>query len=690
MRKITLLLALMAFVGFSFAQNCSKLSKENINNIEKANYQQQLKAAFDVIWSEDFNETKWKSSVGTEGKGYKLIGDGDNLPGGWTVKDNTDKKFYWHWSDVGPRGKYTGKPTFDDPAEWTLKYLPGTTDNGFMMLESDWFNTTDDGNMVYPVKPIDSYIQFGPIDFSNHPYVIFNIKTLFRNCCWGGDNYAVEFSTNYNPADGSGDWKAYSLNIITASNNTTVVKERDQHINVSSIVGGKSSVYFRIHRIPYKTTNSGHYFWMIDDIKFYVAPDNDMRLNDTWFDYIYDATDLNYHVADYATANFWGGYSQIPNNVVGPFVQFRGAVFNNGANEAENVTMTAKIYKDGEEVKTVASTPKNIAAIVEDTLAMAVNYIPTEVGNYQVSMTVAMNAADQISSDNGWGYDFSVVLDTVYSRVRHGHEADFDGAGPSDWSAGGNDGDMCAQRYAFPVSVRTVTVKGINVYITNQDKSEKVITAIKNGSISIIGHIYKVDTDPAQPIDAGIKTNTYTVSISDTATWVYLPFKDEGNLDLPVEDRKQYHAVIEFYTGGDSENNRIRFCIGEDKGNPTKQPKLGGTWYSVKNKKWWWASANYAIDLVIDNPNILGAVNETRALNNVKIYPNPFNNIVTVANLSNSKNIIISNVLGQTVMNVPVTTSKVEINTADLDKGVYLITIVDNNGNTRTEKLVKK
>jgi len=673
MRKITLLLALMAFVGFSFAQNC-ELSKANEIEIEKVNYQQQTKAAFDVIWSEDFDGDRWQSTVTTDGQGYKL-NETATLPEGWKIVDKTGNKYYWHWSDVGPRGVYTNDP-FNAPNNVNLDRISGSTDNGVMMLEGDWFNSTETGQMANPAVGMDAYIQYGPIDFSNHTNVIFNMKMYYRYCC-SANSMVVEFSTNYNPADNTGDWELVHLDNLTNINAYTVPEERDQHINVSNIVGNESSVYFRIHQI-----NSSHYFWMIDDIKFYVAPDNDIQMKDGWADYIYDATTKKYALFSDARYNFWGGYSQIPNNVVGSFVKFRGAVYNNGINEAKNVVLTTKVFKDNQEIYTKSTSPKNLLSAANDTLSISsANFIPVEVGHYQVSMTIAMDDVDQNTTDNGWEYNFSVVLDTVYSRVRHGNEDKFGDSSPANYKNGGKDGDMCAQRYIFPVSEGTVKVKGVYVYITNQRKNADMLTAIENGEVALQGVIAKRNSE-GKIEETTVKSNQYNLLVSDTSTWVYLPFKDEGNLELPIEEAKEYFASVAIYTG----NENLKFYIGTDN-YFFKQPIKGGY---LKFKKWGYCSENFAIDLVIDNPNVPDAVNETRALNNVKIYPNPFNNIVTVANLSNSKNIIISNVLGQTVMNVPVTTSKVEINTADLDKGVYLITIVDNNGNTRTEKLVKK
>jgi len=76
--------------------------------------------------------------------------------------------------------------------------------------------------------------------------------------------------------------------------------------------------------------------------------------------------------------------------------------------------------------------------------------------------------------------------------------------------------------------------------------------------------------------------------------------------------------------------------------------------------------------------------------NSFNVYPNPFNNTLTIDNLDNASSIVISNVLGQTIMNVGVTNSTMTISTSDLNKGVYLITILDNGNNIRTQRIVKQ
>jgi len=784
MKHFTLILTLWAFAGMTIAQDCVPAK---VRIPDKVFQNVKSKAYKDIIWSEDFNGDKWISTVKSDQNGY-VFDPAATLPEGWTFYDTwegytTNPDYgYFHWSDVGPRGVYlTGND--DDPFIPSAEYLNGMPDsasieNGFMILESDFANTTETGGQAGEPKEMDSYIQFGPIDFSNNLGVIFNYKTLYVYCCSADASLALELSSNYNAEDNSGDWTVVPLNVLTDGNEWTARTERDMHINVSKYVGGKSSVFFRIRQ-----TKAEDYMWVIDDITFYEAPENDIIVKDAWADYLYDATEANYAVAADASYNFWGGYTQIPQSIVGNFVQFRAAVEANGSVDAQNTTMNIEVSKDGSVVETFASAPKTIYSFTKDTLMTEVDYTPDAVGSYSLSMDVVFDGEDENIDDNSWTYDFNVTKDLRYSRVRHGMENDFDPAGPRDWANGGYDGDVCVQRFTFPESLETVRLKGIEVYIDNYDfNRDAEIQAIENSQFSMIARVYKYDADADERVDMGIASNLYTLKIEDTATWVALDFNDEGNLLVPAD---RYWVGIECYTGTTQE---LRFEIGKDD-DAIKQPTGGGlVYFNGPNTGWGLTGSNYAIDLMLDGADVTFNVNMTNAglvdgdvvyvtgnfadwnepgsgnslmltdpdkdmiytgsitvvnnfgelqykyfkntgwsggewaeetnriisvteadyvinpadkwgipntvtqnkLADVSMYPNPFNNTLTIENLENVAEIIVNNVLGQNVLTISVTENSMELSTESLDKGIYLITIVDANNNTRTKKVVKK
>jgi len=602
MKKCTLLILTTFIVGFAQSQVQTRLKQspnKAVSTFKEKGIQKALpKAVGDVIWSEDFNGSKWTSTVISDGNGY-VLNTSATLPEGWVISESwggataNPNYGHFHWSDVGPRGVYINEDGDNNPFtpdQSTVNLLPSASSvlNGFMMLESDFSNTTEIGNMTVEPKEMDSYIQYGPLDFSSYAGIIFNLKTIYRYCCSTDASFTLELSSNYDPTEGSGNWSIVPLNVLTKGNEYTHTSERDFHSNVSNYVAGESAVYFRLHQ-----TYSSHYFWIIDDVMFYEAPVNDIKLTDAWADYLYDATELEYSVNNNPSLNFWGGYTEIPQNIVGPFVKFRAAVEANGTAEATNVKLITNINLDWSTLEILESEPKTVEAFSQDTLFIETNFTPYNLGLYQVSMTVVMDEPDEFPFDNSWNYEFKVTNSNRYSRVRHGMESIFGQAGNRDWANGGNDGDACINEFYFPSSLETVRLEGISVYIDNYTGRYNEIEAIKNGQFSMIARIWKYDAEYDEITDMGIASNLYTLNIEDTATWVTLNFIDEGNL---VVETDKYYAGIEIYTG----NQDLRFQIGED-ANAPKQPKGGGLVYLAFNNDWYTTNDNYAIDLLINN-----------------------------------------------------------------------------------------
>ena len=78
-------------------------------------------------------------------------------------------------------------------------------------------------------------------------------------------------------------------------------------------------------------------------------------------------------------------------------------------------------------------------------------------------------------------------------------------------------------------------------------------------------------------------------------------------------------------------------------------------------------------------PNILASL---------EVYPNPFNHQISVRNAEGVNRVVITNLIGQVVMDIPLTSET--INTADLGKGVYMITFIAENGERAIRKMIKQ
>jgi len=77
-------------------------------------------------------------------------------------------------------------------------------------------------------------------------------------------------------------------------------------------------------------------------------------------------------------------------------------------------------------------------------------------------------------------------------------------------------------------------------------------------------------------------------------------------------------------------------------------------------------------------------------LANIKIFPNPVNDILYLENVSEISQISIYNIVGQKIITVNNNGSNnVNINTSEIHQGIYFVAI-QNNDNTRTVKIIKK
>ncbi|MDD2550218.1 MAG: Ig-like domain-containing protein [Bacteroidales bacterium] len=75
----------------------------------------------------------------------------------------------------------------------------------------------------------------------------------------------------------------------------------------------------------------------------------------------------------------------------------------------------------------------------------------------------------------------------------------------------------------------------------------------------------------------------------------------------------------------------------------------------------------------------------------INAYPNPFTSTLYVDNVENASRVTIINLIGQQVMSVNLTnTNRAEISTSNLPSGVYLVTIVNNQGQKAVRKMIKR
>jgi hypothetical protein len=74
--------------------------------------------------------------------------------------------------------------------------------------------------------------------------------------------------------------------------------------------------------------------------------------------------------------------------------------------------------------------------------------------------------------------------------------------------------------------------------------------------------------------------------------------------------------------------------------------------------------------------------------NAFKVYPNPFNDRITIDNSEKLTRVVISNIAGQRVIDIEYPTR--EIRTANLVSGIYVISLYTESGVAKTERMIKR
>lgn len=77
----------------------------------------------------------------------------------------------------------------------------------------------------------------------------------------------------------------------------------------------------------------------------------------------------------------------------------------------------------------------------------------------------------------------------------------------------------------------------------------------------------------------------------------------------------------------------------------------------------------------------------TQNLVNIKVFPNPFSDAIHLTHYENFNRLVISNIMGQVVLDIPLSTPY--ISTANFAKGVYIATFYSRNGEKAVFKMVK-
>lgn len=531
-----------------------------------------------IIWSEDFDSVRWAASVSPFDSvnltGNVLI-DSALVPDGWIVCDSTGNNFYWHWSQLGPRGRFTSYVSSNpisslipssDPTDILASQ---TASNGFMMLEADYFNTTPDGNTVVPLVNMNSMIMSPSLDLSQAQALVLRFSHRFRLLSTLNTILSVFVSSDFDLTNPSAaHWTEFSLRTDAPSFEYNINNPAIRDIDITAAAARKPNV-----RIMWKMASIPLYVWMIDDIFVFEPFANNITISNIAADYI---------ALPYIEFTDWFHYTMIPRDLTSHFIQCRSNVKNVGYITQKNIVLSITAKHNGIPFYQKNSQPvDSIQPFDTQAIVLQTSFKPKDMGRYDVIYRVDSDSTDQYETDNKDSLNF-MVSDHTYSRVSRNTKAYVPVC--ADIFLGGNaDGSGFGVYYQIPDSANPVTPYSLSAFIPKLNDS----VAVYQGKFSMVAKLF-LDTEESG-FNLVAQSLPFILNINHLGTWVEVPFQTDTILTL-VPGR--YLTSLFLYTSTPTGNHNP-FYISAD--TSVKEPPEGVN-LRYTNHSWIPYNINLAID----------------------------------------------------------------------------------------------
>jgi len=592
------------------------------------------------IWEEDFSggfPAGWSTytvNTGAGNSGTASIGNTATAPWKHSMTGS-----WGYWNSVGTSG---GNPT--GPA---AAINSTTASNGFLISDIDsanHWNGNSGASSGSSYHFIESYFTTSSIDLSGFPNVSLEFEHSFRL------NNSVDLTVSV--STDSISWTTYNIQ-GNATNNQASSDPEYLNLNISSVAGNSPTTYIKIG------WNARVYFWMLDDMKIIETPNNLLStasetFGGWWIGYQSTndiGTDFTFYPKNQATAQ--------------PY-RFEGVLSNQGVNTLDNSVLHVQVMDEFGVSQDFTSNPIPVSTGVNDTVATATNFTPTQTGMYNFSYWATSDSFPTTDTT----VMSTIVTDTVYG-VDYDWNSDGENAG-SGYFLGKPCGGQVLGNVFDVYAVDTVTSISFHV----------------NAS-SAFGHdvkveLYDIDDAAFDPILLE-ESDDYTLQASDIDSWVTLKLLNptlvsagtaylaavKGSISL--QDTTLISSSSNVHSSSWIQDN----C---DATSPTST-HVAGDWRTL--------SKRLLIRMNLGNVFVASP----SGINNIKqsqfnLYPNPTDGIFVIELDENLKyDLTINNVLGQIVYSASINEMKTTIDLSVFDKGVYTVELKDKN-KIYTEKLI--
>ncbi len=624
----------------------------------------------EIFWEEHFD---WGDAAGTK---VNLYGETWTLPNEWQLTDTDTTGMFWFW---------TTPHTII--SQWTeeLPFQSTTADNGYMMLPNDWYNTIDDTD----INCNNGFI-LPLMDFSAHPTVVIKFEQSFMGYSSWTAGVWVSADAFGDDTDTLAHWAYYDTDEGARHKDRPKDGASGQPVifeaNLTAAAGGMSDVTVKIN-----WENTRLYYWVIDDMTFSEAADNDVQIGWVTLEWEMGVVDRS--------ANHW---FMMPKSQLGGnyYTDFEAFTRNFGEFGQTGVGLNVKIDKAGTEVYNKTSPNVELLPLYVDTLrindSIDGGYAPTEYGHYRMTYDIKQDQEEQLPSDNFRVFEFHVT-DSVYS---HGDDtSDYPRMTGKERYGNLTEGWIDWVRFRIQEDCE---VNSLSVFIQGGDESidfRYVVYAMDEFAEEGDPDRYEMLVSEFVDLDSSMYWD-WDLNLP-IGTWVTLPFEKDGEGEFFMAG-EVYYAGIQYWYDTDSllgRRNR-NMTVGSDKGIKNQPGSDDGysSGYSIDQIDWYYYSLdNLMIRLNINNDdNIVDGIEGSDAINALEQnYPNPFNRSTDInfALASGAEvNIEVCDITGRKVMEIneghkPAGKHKVTLNAENLSSGVYYYTLITDNFR-ETKKMV--
>ena len=353
---------------------------------------------------------------------------------------------------------------------------------------------------------------------------------------------------------------------------------------------------------------------------------------------------------------FASSYSQIPLSMIpnSTGIIFQSYVFNNGNFAQDSIRLHASATGF-----TSQSTAVNLESLEQDTLQCSERFQPTSTGTYQLDFYLMSDSVTTATKSKS-----IEITDYIYARDDNEIDA-VNSLLPS------GDGVSSWERGTIYDIYESNTLYAIDVYVHNRTTA----------NAKIQGKIYLYQDDQSFFLE---ETNLLSVTASDG--WQSVKFANPVSLDA----ESQYLITV----GGDGSALNDTLRIGSS---GSVQSSYG---YIIYNG-WVDSNGTTATDGTTGstpmvrmnmNPDVPGPTSiEDNLFSAFNVYPNPNNGILNISftNTYDKQTIEIKNIIGQTVYSqFAGNSSTATINLSDINKGIYTVSLINENGTSSTKKII--